>query len=159
MDSIIVNSLKEAFADSFALFLKAANFHWNVEGIMFPQLHEFFGNFYEEVYGCIDMFAEVIRTTGEYAPATLNRLSSLTTVSETHINSEMFPMSMLSELERGNNIVLAKLMTAYKECESAGEIGISNFLQDRIQAHEKHAWMLKSILKSVSEIAGASSDD
>ncbi len=146
MDTLI-ESLKKAFADTFALYLKGANYHWNVEGINFPQYHSFLGDFYNEVYGSIDTFAEIIRTTGSYSPGTLQRLLSLKSINE----SEIIPSAqeMFIDLYSSNNFVLAKLIECYKDAEDLGEIGISNFLQDRIQAHEKHAWMLKSTMKGL----------
>lgn len=142
---MLVDLLKTAFADTFAFYLKAQNYHWNVEGANFPQYHSFLGDLYEEVYSSVDTIAELIRTLDAYAPGTLSRLKELTTIEE----SELIPdaKNMMLELMTDNLKVRMSLTLAYKEAETEGEAGIANFLQDRIQAHEKHSWMLKAINK------------
>lgn len=142
---MLVDLLKTAFADTFAFYLKAQNYHWNVEGANFPQYHSFLGDLYEEVYSSVDTMAELIRTLDAYAPGTLSRLKELTTIEE----SELIPdaKNMMMELMTDNLKVRMSLTLAYKEAETEGEAGIANFLQDRIQAHEKHSWMLKAINK------------
>ena len=69
----LINKMKVVLASSFAFYLKAHNFHWNVEGVNFPQYHEFFGNLYEEVHSAIDKIAEEIRALDAYAPGSLKR--------------------------------------------------------------------------------------
>ena len=78
----LVKAAKIAFASEFAFYLKAHFFHWNVEGPMFPQLHDLFGKIYEEVYGNIDDFAEKIRSMDAYAPGSMSRLSMLTRIED-----------------------------------------------------------------------------
>lgn len=138
-------AMKQSFATSFAFYLKAQFFHWNVEGILFPQLHTFFGDIYEEVYGSIDKFAEEIRTLGTFAPGSLGRFSQLTAIDD----EERIPPAkdMLEILYRDNEIVVSTLKTAYDISEAAGTVGISDFLAQRIDSHMKHAWMLRSTLK------------
>ena len=142
---MLIDELKKVHADAFTFYLKAHFYHWNVEGPDFPQYHDFLQNLYQEVFASVDTFAELIRTLDSYAPGTLTRLKELTTIEETDDVPDA--MTMMSRLLQENNILRASLLTAYKTAESTGEVGISNFLQDRIQAHEKHAWMLRSILK------------
>ena len=142
---MLTDELKKVHADTFTFYLKAHYYHWNVEGPNFPQYHDFLQNLYQEVFASVDTFAELIRTLDSYAPGTLTRLKELTTVEETDDIPDA--LTMMSRLLMENNIVRASLLTAYRTAESTGEVGISNFLQDRIQAHEKHAWMLRSILK------------
>lgn len=142
---MLIDELKKVHADAFTFYLKAHFYHWNVEGPDFPQYHDFLQNLYQEVFASVDTFAELIRTLDSYAPGTLTRLKELTTIEETDDVPDA--MTMISRLLQENNILRASLLTAYKTAESTGEVGISNFLQDRIQAHEKHAWMLRSILK------------
>ena len=142
---MLVDELKKVHADAFTFYLKAHYYHWNVEGPNFPQYHVFLQNLYQEVFNSIDTLAELIRTLDSYAPGTLTRLKELTTIEETDDIPDA--LTMMSRLLMENNIVRASLLTAYRTAETSGEIGISNFLQDRIQAHEKHAWMLRSILK------------
>ena len=74
------DSLKVALADTFAFYLKAHYFHWNVTGADFPQYHDFLGNLYQEVYGAVDPIAELIRTTGDYAPGSFSRYAELSNI-------------------------------------------------------------------------------
>lgn len=142
---MLVDQLKVALADAFAFYLKAQFYHWNIEGPNFIQYHDFLGNLYSDVHGSVDSIAELIRTQNSYAPGTLSRLKELTTIEE----SEVVPdaKTMLSNLETENFKVLASLLKSYELAEQASEFGVSNYIQDRIQAHEKHSWMLKSLLK------------
>lgn len=138
----LIDSLKECLADVFAFYVKAQNYHWNVEGPDFYQYHKLFGEIYEDVSGSADGIGELIRTMNEYAPGTLDRFKALTKLSE----DETVPnaLSMVSNLRMDNDTVIASLMIAYKQAEDAGELGISNYLQDRIQAHQKHGWFLRA---------------
>ena len=142
---MLIDELKKVHADAFTFYLKAHFYHWNVEGPDFPQYHDFLQNLYQEVFASIDSLAELIRTLDSYAPGTLTRLKELTTIEETDDVPDA--RTMMSRLLQENNILRASLLTAYTTADTTGEVGISNFLQDRIQAHEKHAWMLRSILK------------
>ena len=142
---MLIDELKKVHADAFTFYLKAHFYHWNVEGPDFPQYHDFLQNLYQEVFASIDSLAELIRTLDSYAPGTLTRLKELTTIEETDDVPDA--RTMMTRLLQENNILRASLLTAYTTAETTGEVGISNFLQDRIQAHEKHAWMLRSILK------------
>ena len=142
---MLVDELKKVHADAFTFYLKAHYYHWNVEGPNFPQYHDFLQNLYQEVFASVDTLAELIRTLDSYAPGTLTRLKELTTIEETDDVPDA--KTMMTRLLQENNILRASLLTAYKTADTTGEVGISNFLQDRIQAHEKHSWMLRSILK------------
>ena len=142
---MLIDELKKVHADAFTFYLKAHFYHWNVEGPNFPQYHDFLQNLYQEVFASIDSLAELIRTLDSYAPGTLTRLKELTTIEETDDVPDA--KTMMTRLLQENNILRASLLTAYKTADTTGEVGISNFLQDRIQAHEKHSWMLRSILK------------
>ena len=142
---MLIDELKKVHADAFTFYLKTHFYHWNVEGPDFPQYHDFLQNLYQEVFASVDSIAELIRTLDSYAPGTLTRLKELTSIEETDDVPD--GVTMMSRLLQENNILRASLLTAYRTAESTGEVGISNFLQDRIQAHEKHAWMLRSILK------------
>lgn len=142
---MLLDELKKVHADAFTFYLKAHFYHWNVEGPDFPQYHDFLQNLYQEVFASVDTLAELIRTLDSYAPGTLTRLKELTTIEETDDVPDA--KTMMSRLLQENNILRASLLTAYTTADTTGEVGISNFLQDRIQAHEKHAWMLRSILK------------
>ena len=142
---MLIDELKKVHADAFTYYLKAHFYHWNVEGQNFPQYHDFLQNLYQEVFASVDTLAELIRTLDSYAPGTLTRLKELTSIEETDDVPDA--MTMMTRLLQENNILRASLLTAYTTADTTGEVGIANFLQDRIQAHEKHSWMLRSIIK------------
>ena len=142
---MLADTLKSLLADIYTLYFKAHSYHWNVEGSDFAQYHEFLGKFYEDVYGSADVVAELIRTLDAYAPVSFASLLSTATIEESTTVPDA--RGMLSNIRRDNDLFLARLVKSYDEAEKASEFGISNFLQDRIQAHEKHAWMLRAITK------------
>jgi starvation-inducible DNA-binding protein len=142
---MLIDQLKHVQANAFTFYLKAHFYHWNIEGANFPQYHEFLNDLYTDVFESVDAIAELIRTLDSYAPGTLGRFKDLTTIQETDDVPDA--MTMMSRLQSENNILRASLMAAYNTANDTGEIGIANYLQDRIQAHEKHGWMLRSILK------------
>ena len=142
---MLADQLKITQADAFVLYLKAHYYHWNVEGPNFPQYHEFLGDFYQDVFGSVDAIAELIRTLNVYAPGTLSRFQALTTIEESYTIPNA--VQMMNNIMEENNTMLETLKKAYNMAEEEKQIGIANFLQDRIQAHEKHGWMLRSITK------------
>lgn len=137
--------MKKVLADSFAFYLKAQNFHWNVEGVNFPQYHEFFGNLYQEVYGSVDATAEQIRALDSYAPGSFTRFLELTDIED--ITTIPTSMEMVSILTTDNQKVLETLNMAFKVAESLDEQGLADYIAGRIDSHKKHAWMLRSITK------------
>jgi len=137
--------LKVAFASEFSFFLKAANFHWNVEGNMFQQYHELFGNIYAEVYGSIDKFAEELRALRVYAPASFEVFDEISQVEcQEDVPSAM---QMTQELLADSDLMAEICRSAYVAAESMRDFGLANFLADRQDAHKKHSWMLRSTLK------------
>ena len=142
---MLVETLKTTLADTFVLYFKAHSYHWNIEGSDFAQYHDFIGDFYADVFASVDSIAELIRTMDAYAPTSLARLQALTQMEE----EENIPSAreMLTRLRQDNDKYLAQLVKTYNEAETASEFGVSNHIQDRIQAHEKHAWMLRAITK------------
>jgi len=142
----LLDALKRAFATTHAFYIKSHGFHWNVVGNDFPQYHEFFETIYSEVYGAVDPFAEHIRAAGGYAPASYTELGRLAAIEDEL--SVPIAMDMIRILYEDNQTVLNSLRTAYEAAEAAGEIGLSNFLQDRYDVHTKHAWQLRSTLRA-----------
>jgi len=141
----VVNPLKIAFADTYAFYVKAQNYHWNVEGPFFAMYHEFFGKIYEEVGGAIDTFAEQIRAQDAYAPGAFGRFQELT-----NINDEVLiikPEVMVSTLFTDNVKVLTSLKTARDAADRYEKNGLVNFLEERLDQHSKHAWMLRASMK------------
>jgi starvation-inducible DNA-binding protein len=137
--------MKKVLADTFALYLKAHNYHWNVEGMNFPQYHEFFGNLYEELHGAVDPIAEEIRSLDTYAPGSMTRFLELT-----EIEDELAVpagVEMARRLMTDNERVLATLNIAFKLADTMDKQGLADFLAGRIDIHNKHQWMLRSITK------------
>jgi starvation-inducible DNA-binding protein len=138
-------AMKIAFASEYSFALKAQNFHWNVEGPLFPQLHELFGNIYEEVYESVDPFAENIRKLGSYTPASFERFSMLTQV-EDELNM-LEDRAMIAELMQDSDKMVKLLKMVFDLSESASEHGLSDFIAGRMDAHRKHSWMLRATSK------------
>lgn len=141
----LIEIMRKVLADTFAMYLKAHNYHWNVEGPNFPQYHEFFGNLYEELHGAVDPIAEEIRSLDAYAPGSFSRFLELTEIEdETNV-----PMAreMALKLLRDNDTVLNTLNVAFKLADQFDRQGLADFVAGRIDVHNKHAWMLRSITK------------
>lgn len=141
----LIQKMKVVFASTYAFYLKAQYYHWNVEGPNFPQYHEFFGKLYEEVGGSIDKMAEHIRALDAYTPGSFNRFEELTEIKGDDTITD--PLEMISRLLADNDKMTAMLIDAMKKAESVDRFGTANFLQDRIEAHRIHSWMLRSTLK------------
>jgi starvation-inducible DNA-binding protein len=144
MDKLI-QEMKVSLASTFTFYLKAHGFHWNVEGPNFPQYHEFLGDLWEEAFGAVDPLAEHLRTLDAYAPASLGRYTELSIVKD-EINIPA-AISMMSKLRNDNQALIEQLTKTQTLAEQNKKMGLANFLQDRIDAHEKHGWMLRSITK------------
>lgn len=141
----LIQQTKVVLASTFAFYLKAQNFHWNVEGPNFHQYHSFLGDLYNETWSAVDTIAEHIRTLDAYAPGSMSRFSALSEVDD-QINIPN-AKSMLTELESDNKKLISAIDKCYRLAEKNGKLGLSNFLQDRLTAHEKHGWMLRALIK------------
>lgn len=140
-----VLALKTAFASEFSFYLKAHNFHWNVEGIYFKQLHDLFGDIYKQVHKQIDKFAEQIRAKGTYTPGSLSKFSMLS-----EINDEVGNLpaeEMLQALYMDSEKMASIFRLTYEIAEAAGDHGLASFLADQQDAHKKYCWMLTASLK------------
>ena len=136
---------KVAFATEYSFYLKAHNFHWNVEGSDFKQYHDLFGVIYEEVYGSIDAFAEQIRALGTYVPASYTRFSMLTQIDD---ETQILPrQAMVEALIVDNEKIVKLLKLVFQQSEANQEFGFSDFIAGRIDAHRKHGWMLRASAK------------
>jgi starvation-inducible DNA-binding protein len=136
---------KQSFADSMLFYLKAHYYHWNVEGRHFSQDHDLFGKIYEEVQDSLDKFAEEIRTLGTYAPGVFDRFMDLSQLEQ----KSAIPQAevMYGELIADNDKVIQGLTELFNMLEGANLHGFADFIGERIDAHNKHQWMLKSTLK------------
>lgn len=134
----------KAFATTFVYYYKAHGFHWNLKDKDFPQYHEFFGDIYSEVYGSVDAFAEKIRTLQIDVPGNLAELVALSAISEQ--SGAQSKDAMVTELYNDGETLLATLKDAYNLCDLYSKFGFENFIAERIDAHEKHCWMLRSAM-------------
>ena len=141
---MLIDDLKRVQADTFSLYAKAHFYHWNVEGPDFEQYHTFLGTLYAELWAAVDVLAEEVRMLDAYAPG-VNRMLELAQVRLDDGIPEA--LEMFKRLLADNDTVMEGLITAYMSAEAAGELGLANLLQDRIDVHKKHRWMLKSITK------------
>jgi len=143
---MLKDDLKTLLATDYAFVIKAQFFHWNVEGPDFAQLHEFFGGIYEEVYGnSIDKTAEHIRTLDDYTPGSFERFGELSQIrGQTKVPRARL---MIEELLADNTAMMSLLNQCFSAAESENQEGIANFIAERLDAHAKHGWMLRSFLK------------
>lgn len=153
----LVRSMRTVLADSFIMYFKAQAFHWNVEGILFSQYHDFFGGIYEEVNSSIDSTAEEIRKLGAMAPMSLDEMytdksSSASAPAETDYNvfGSQIPqiLQMLQELDVLNSTVIASLNNAFAIANESNEQGLADYIAGRLSAHKKHQWMIRSSMRS-----------
>jgi starvation-inducible DNA-binding protein len=146
MNQDLIDAMNKVFADTYLMYFKTHSYHWNVEGPNHPQYHHFLEMIYTEVYAVVDTIAEHLRALDAYAPYDLLKVYNLSIVSKDE-SPEIDARTMMQNLLDANNVVLLSLHRAYDAADKATSLGVSNFLQDRIIAHEKHGWMLKATLK------------
>lgn len=136
--------MKVVLASTFAAYLKAHSYHWNVIGPDFPQLHEFFSMIYEDYHGAVDPLAEHIRQLNAFAPQSLSRMKELSEIPED--DKVLSAEKMLANLKVTNEMLMNLVVQAYEMAEEQKLYGLSNYLQDRITAHSKWNWQITSIL-------------
>ncbi len=142
---MLVDDLKRVQADTFALYAKAHYYHWNVEGPDFVQYHDFLGKLYAELHDAVDVIAEEVRALDSYAPGAHRMLMDLTRIQDD--NTIPAAVEMMRRLLADNETVMEGLVQAFMSAEAAGEIGVADFLTQRVDVHKKHAWMLRSLTK------------
>ena len=141
----IAAGLSRLLADTYVLYLKTHNFHWNVEGPMFSTLHTLFMQQYTEAWNAIDLIAERIRSLGHYAPGTYREYLKLARITET----EGVPKAgrMLKLLIEAQEAVVKTAREILPKADQANDEPTLDLLTQRMQVHEKNAWMLRSLLK------------
>lgn len=141
----LIGSLKTYLSDSFAVYVKASYFHWNIEGPDFFQYHELLGKIYEDIQGTVDPIAENIRKLGGYAPGSFGRFQELTSITEA---SKIIPpaLAMLKELHDDIEKLIVSNERAYELAEINHEHGISDFLAGRDGMLKKWRWFLRATL-------------
>jgi starvation-inducible DNA-binding protein len=141
----IADGLAKLLADTYTLYLKTHSFHWNVEGPMFNTLHQMFMTQYTELWTALDAIAERIRSLGFPAPGTNTEFAKLTSIEESPGQPEA--MKMVALLVKGHEAVARTARGVFPLAEEAGDEATADLLTQRLQVHEKTAWMLRSLLR------------
>lgn len=142
----VASGLSRLLADTYMLYLKTHNFHWNVTGPMFNTLHLMFENQYDELALAVDSIAERIRALGAPAPGTFSEFARLASIPE----PKGVPKAeeMIAQLVAGQEVVARTAREIFPAAEAAADEATADLLTQRLQIHEKTAWMLRSLLES-----------
>lgn len=138
----IVTTLEVVLADTYALFLKTQNYHWNVEGPNFKMLHEMFESQYDDLFKAIDTIAELIRELGHKTIGTFEDFVRLTHIKSGDKNSTT--KQMLEDLLHDNELLEKTLFDALKVAQEMNDEVVAAFLGERMSIHRKNVWILKS---------------
>lgn len=139
-------AVKIIMANTYAMYFKAHGFHWNVEGKDFSQFHSFFSGIYEELFAAVDTIAEELRALDEYAPYNMTELASITTIKESNIYG-VDVSGMLADLADANGAVIEALNSAHRLAEAENNRGLLNLIEERLDVHAKHGWMIRASSK------------
>ena len=142
---VIADGLSHLLADSYTLYLQSHNFHWNVTGPMFQTLHVLFMEHYTEQWNALDLIAERIRSLGLPAPGTYKEFSRLASIKE--VEGTPSATEMIRLLVAGQEAVAKTARSAFTAAEAANDQPTCDLLTQRMQVHEKNAWMLRSLLE------------
>lgn len=140
----VAAGLSKLLADTYAVYLKTHGYHWNVEGPNFGSLHALFMEQYTEIWTAIDLVAERIRALGAYAPQGYRAFANLSGVQDG--NPEQSSEAMLKELIADHEQLIADARKVRARADEATDDVSASLIDDRVQAHEKHAWMLRASL-------------
>jgi len=140
----IADGLSRLLADSYTLYLKTHNYHWNVKGPLFNTLHQMFETQYTELAVAVDEIAERIRALGEPAPGSYKAYAALTTIEEE--DSVPGAEEMIRQLLKGQESVVRTARSVIGAAEAANDEPTADLLTQRMQVHEKNAWMLRSMV-------------
>jgi starvation-inducible DNA-binding protein len=142
----IAKGLERLLADSYTLYLKTHNYHWNVTGPQFNTLHAMFEVQYTELALAVDSIAERIRALGLPAPGSYKSFGKLTSISEAEGGETA--EEMIRQLAKGQEAVVRTAREAFPVAAKAGDEPTADLLTQRMQIHEKNAWMLRSMLEN-----------
>jgi len=140
----IAEGLSRLLADSYTLYLKTHNYHWNVTGPMFNTLHLMFEQQYTELAMAVDLVAERIRALGHPAPGSYKAYAALTSIDEETGTPDA--TEMIRQLVKGQEAVVRTARAVFPAAEAANDEPTCDLLTQRMQIHEKNAWMLRSML-------------
>lgn len=141
----IAGGLERVLADTYTLYLKTHNFHWNVTGPMFQTLHLMFMTQYTETWNAVDLVAERIRALGYPAPGSYKEFAALTSIEDSSGN--VSATEMIRQLVAGQEAVVRTAREVLPVAEKAGDQPTVDLLSARMEVHEKNAWMLRSLLE------------
>ena len=141
----IAGGLSRLLADSYTLYLKTHNFHWNVTGPMFQTLHLMFETQYNELALAVDLIAERIRALGAPAPGSYRQFAELSSIPEA--DGVLKATDMIRQLVEGQEAVVRTARQVFEIAERANDQPTADLLTQRMQVHEKTAWMLRSLLE------------
>ena len=141
----IADGLSRVLADTYTLYLKTHNFHWNVTGPQFNTLHTMFETQYTELATAVDLIAERIRALGHYAPGSYKQYAKLSSIAEA--DDVPSATDMLKQLVEGHESVAKTARKVFPAAEKADDQPTADLLTERLQIHEKTAWMLRSMLE------------
>jgi starvation-inducible DNA-binding protein len=142
----VCRGLSKLLADSYMLYLKTQNYHWNVTGKMFQSLHILFEEQYKDLAEAVDVIAERIRALGEFAPGSFSSFAKITSIKEE--TSIPTAEEMIHSLVQGHEAVVAsarEIINITDECE---DDVTADLMVERMQVHEKYAWMLRSLISA-----------
>ena len=139
-------TLEFVLADTYALYLKTQNYHWNVTGPLFDSLHVFFEKQYAELAPAIDVLAERIRALGVRTPGSFRSFAALTSLDEASGDEDA--KAMLDNLLRDQDIIIISIQKAIQSAEASQDPGTVDLLTQRLQVHQKNKWMLSSFVET-----------
>jgi starvation-inducible DNA-binding protein len=143
---VIADGLSHLLADSYTLYLQSHNFHWNVTGPMFQTLHVLFMEHYTEIWNALDLIAERIRSLGLPAPGTYKQFNQLASIKE--VEGVPSATEMIGILVAGQEAVARTARKVFTAATEANDQPTCDLLTQRLQVHEKNAWMLRSLLET-----------
>lgn len=142
----VSESLGKVLADTYMVYLKTHNFHWNVRGPMFWTYHKMFEEQYQELWEAVDTIAEQIRALGIFAPGTLGEFSRLSFVQEEK-GADLDAEAMVHSLVQAHEGILKTLNSAFQVAEKISDQVTQELLTGRMKVHQKTSWMLRSLLE------------
>ncbi len=142
----IAEGLKHLLADSYTLYLQTHNFHWNVTGPQFRELHLLFEEHYTELAVAVDDIAERIRTLGVVAPGTYKQFAQLSSIAE--VETVPSAQEMIEILTAGHEQVVRTCRSVLQQAQAGDDESSAALISDRMRIHEKTAWMLRSLLQA-----------
>jgi starvation-inducible DNA-binding protein len=138
-------ALKKLQADVVTAYFQIHGYHWNVEGMLFPEMHSKFLEIYEDIYGSIDDISEMLRKLNTQAPHLLEQFIENRNISSVYFGNN--PVDQIESFLMSNEIIINDILVAHKAADDAGEIGIASDLEVRDSMHKKWNWQLSSTIK------------